>query len=60
MFGIEVSQQAHDIMSVLQILGYPLVAWMWHRVGFEKGVMYTLDYLEDEGLMEFDDEENES
>jgi hypothetical protein len=59
MFGIEISEQAHDIMTWLGILGYPLLSWLWYRVGFGDGCRVTLDYLEKQGLLEFEPEDAE-
>lgn len=56
---MEISQQAHDIMTIIQIFGYPLILWLGWRWGFEDGIAHTLNFLEEKGLMKFDENPEE-
>lgn len=57
MMIIEISDQVQSIINFLQVIGYPAVGWFAYKAGFSDGISHTLDFLDDEGLMEFDSDE---
>ena len=56
---IEVSDTVQNIINFILVIGYPLIGWCAYKAGFSDGISHTLNFLDEEGLMEFDPEETD-